>query len=84
MHHLTTFEMVSGWIIFSLAVIFIVVIIGVGFKIAADARIEEKEKSVQRRAERLAREMVKQRLDGLQIQVTQRISIVEDDLKGGE
>lgn len=73
MHHLTTFELASGWIIFFLAIAFIVLLIAAGFKLAADAKIEEKEKSVQRRAERLAREMVKQRLDGCKIQVTQRI-----------
>lgn len=84
MHHLTTFELASGWIIFFLAIAFIVLLIAAGFKLAADARIEEKEKSVQRRAERLAREMVRERLDGCKIQVTQRISVIEDDLKGGE
>ena len=84
MHHLTTFELASGWIIFFLAITFIILLIGAGFKLAADAKIEEKERSVQRRAERLAREMVKQRLDGCKIQVTQRISVIEDDLKGGE
>ena len=84
MHHLTTIEMVSGWIIFALAIAFIILLIAAGFKLAADAKIEEKEKSVQRRAERLARKMVRQRLDGCKIQVTQRISVIEDDLKGGE
>jgi len=84
MHHLTTLEMVSGWIIFALAIAFIILLIAAGFKLAADAKIEDKEKSVQRRAERIAREMVRQRLDGCKIQVTQRISVVEDDLKGGE
>ena len=85
MHHLTTIEMVSGWIIFALAITFIILLIAAGFKLAADAKIEEKERSVQRRAERLAREMVKQRFDGCKIQVTQRISVIEDDLKkGGE
>ena len=85
MHHLTTLEMVSGWIIFALAIAFIILLIAAGFKLAADAKIEEKEKSVQRRAERLARAMVRERLDGCKIQVTQRISVIEDDLKkGGE
>ena len=83
MHHLTTLEMVSGWIIFALAIVFIILLIAAGFKLAADAKIEEKEKSVQRRAERLAREMVRERLDGCKIQVTQRISVIEDDLKKG-
>ena len=85
MHHLTTLEMVSGWIIFALAIAFIILLIAAGFKLAADAKIEEKEKSVQRRAERLAREMVREWLDGCKIQITQRISVIEDDLKkGGE
>ena len=85
MHHLTMLEMVSGWIIFALAIAFIILLIAAGFKLAADAKIEEKERSVQRRAERLARAMVRERLDGCKIQVTQRISVIEDDLKkGGE
>ena len=79
--HLTTFEYVCGCAVFFLAVLFIVLLIGAGFKIAADSKIEDAERSVNRRAERLARQMVKERLDGLQIQVTQRISVVEDDLK---
>lgn len=83
MHHLTQFEMVCGCIIFFLAMLFIIVMIAAGFKIAADAKIEEAEKSVQRKAERLARQMVKERLDGLQLHVTQRIAVIEDDLTGG-
>lgn len=83
MHHLTHFEMICGCIIFFLAVTFIIVIIAIGFKMAADARIEEAEKSVERKAERRAREIVKDRLDGCMIQVTQRISVIEDDLTGG-
>ena len=83
MHHLTTFEMVTGWIVFALAIAFIIVAIAAGFKIAADARIEEAKKSVNRKAERLAREIVKERLDGLQLHVTQRIVVIEDDLTGG-
>lgn len=83
MHHLTNFELICGCIIFFLAVSFIVLLIAIGFKIAADAKIEEAEKSIQRKAERLARQMVKERLNGLQLQVTQRIAVVEDDLTGG-
>lgn len=79
MHHLTTFEMVCGCIIFFLAVVFILVLIGAGFKLAADARIEEAEKACERKAERRAREIVKERLSGVQIQVTQRISVIEED-----
>ena len=84
MHHLTTFEMVSGCIIFFLAICFIVVLITAGVMLAADAKIKENEKSVNRKAERMARDKVKQMLSGCQIQVTQRISVVEDDLTGGE
>lgn len=83
MHHLTQFELICGCIIFFLAMLFIIVMIAAGFKIAADAKIEEAEKSVQRKAERIARQMVKERLDGLQLHVTQRIAVIEDDLTGG-
>lgn len=83
MHHLTNFEMICGCIIFFLAMLFIVLMIAAGFKIAADAKIEEAEKSVQRKAERIARQMVKERLNGLQLHVTQRIAVIEDDLTGG-
>lgn len=79
MHHLTQFELICGCAIFFLAVTFIIVLIAVGFKLAADAKIEEAEKSVERRAERRAREIVKERLDGCKIQVTQRISVIEED-----
>jgi uncharacterized membrane protein len=75
--------MICGCIIFFLAMLFIIVMIAAGFKIAADAKIEEAEKSVQRKAERLAREIVKERLNGVRLQVTQRISVIEDDLTGG-
>lgn len=59
----------------------IVVLIALGFKTAADAKVEEIERSVNRRADKLARQMMHERLDGLQIQVTQRIVFVYDDLK---
>lgn len=84
MHHLSEFEFWCGMAILLLAMIFIVALIAAGFKVAADAAIEEAEQSVQRRAERIAREMVRERLDGCKIQVTQRISVIEDDLKGGD
>ena len=85
MLHLTTIEMVSGWIIFALAITFIILLIAAGFKVAYDAKDKERERSFNRRVERLAREMVRERLDGCKIQVTQRISVIEDDLKkGGE
>ena len=83
MHRLTNFEMICGCIIFFLAMLFIIVMIAAGFKIAADAKIEEAEKSVQRKAERLAREIVKERLNGVQLHVTQRITVIEDNLTGG-
>lgn len=57
------------------------VLIALGFKTAADAKVEEIERSVNRRADKLARQMMHERLDGLQIQVTQRIAVVYDDLK---
>lgn len=59
----------------------IVLLIALGINEAADARIKEMEESVNRRAERLARQLVKEWLSGAQITVTQRISVVEDDLK---
>ena len=83
MHHLTMFEKASGLVVLMLGILFIVLLIGAGFKIASDAKVEEAEQSVQRRAERLARNIVKQSLDGCRLQVIQRIEVVEDDLKGG-
>ena len=81
---LTRIEIAAAFVILFLATAIIITMIAAGMKIAADAKIEENEKSVQRRAERLAKQIVKERLDGLQIQVTQRISVIEDDLKRGE
>lgn len=81
MHDLTAFEVSAAFVILFLATAIIIVMIAAGIKIAADAKIEEAEKSVQRRAERLAKQIVKERLDGLQIQVVQRIEVIEDDLK---
>lgn len=83
MHHLTMFEKASGLVVLMLGILFIVLLIGAGFKLASDAKVDEAEQSVQRRAERLARNIVKQRLDGCRLQVVQRIEVVEDDLKGG-
>lgn len=82
MHHLTTFEMVSGCIIFFLAICVIIIMIIAGAMLAADAKIKENERNVNRKAERMARDKVKQMLSGCQIQITQRISVVEDDLTG--
>ena len=81
---MSKFEVAAAFVILFLATAIIITMIAAGMKIAADAKIEENEKSVQRRAERLAQQIVKERLDGLQIQVTQRISVIEDDLKRGE
>ena len=80
MHHMNAFEYTAGCAILLLAIIFIVVLIGIGLKLAADARIEEAEKNVERKAERLARQMVKERLEGTQLQVIQRVIVIEDDL----
>ena len=82
MHHLSEYEFRCGMAILLLAMIFIVALIAAGFKVAADAAIEEAEQSVQRRAERRAKQIVRERLGGCKLQVIQRIDIVEDDLKG--
>ena len=84
MHSLSNFEVVSAFVLLFLGTVIIVLMIAAGFKVYSDARIEEAEQSVNRRADRLARQMMHERLDGLQIVVTQRISVVEDDLKGGK
>lgn len=81
---MTAFESAAAVIFLLLGVCVIVFFIAISFKIAADAKIEEAEQSVNRRADRLARQMMHDRLDGLQIVVTQRISVIEDDLKGGK
>lgn len=77
-------ETASAFVTLFLICVAIVGMIAFSLKLAADARIEEAEQSVNRRADRLARQMIHDRLDGLQIVVTQRISVVEDDLKGGK
>ena len=84
MHNLSNFEVVSAFVLLFLGTVIIVLMIAAGFKVYSDARIEEAEQSVNRRADRLARQMMHERLDGLQIVVTQRISVIEDDLKGGK
>ena len=83
MHHLTLFEKASGLVVLMLGILFIVLLIGAGFKLAYDAKDKERERSFNRRVERLARNIVKQSLDGCRLQVIQRIEVVEDDLKGG-
>ena len=84
MNSLSNFEVVSAFVLLFLGAVIIVLMIAAGFKVYSDARIEEAEQSVNRRADRLARQMMHDRLDGLQIVVTQRISVIEDDLKGGK
>lgn len=83
MHHLSEFEYGCGLVVLYLALVFIIILIAAGFKVAADAKVEEAEQSVERRAERLAKRLVRERLDGCRLQVIQRIDIIEDDLKGG-
>jgi hypothetical protein len=77
------FEKGAGLVVLFLALVFIIILIAAGFKVAADAKVEEAEQSVQRRAERLAKRLVRERLDGCRLQVIQRIDVIEDDLKGG-
>lgn len=83
MHHLSEFECGCGLVVLFLALVFIIILIAAGFKVAADAKVEEAEQSVERRAERLAKRLVRERLDGCRLQVIQRIDVIEDDLKGG-
>ena len=83
MHHLTLFEKASGLVVLMLGILVIVLLIAAGFKVAYDAKDKERERSFNRRVERLARNIVKQSLDGCRLQVIQRIEVVEDDLKGG-
>ena len=80
MQSLNSAEIAVAFVILFLFCAIIIVFIALGFKVYSDARIEEAEQSVNRRADRLARQMMHERLDGLQIQVTQRISVIEDDL----
>lgn len=67
------------YLIFACCVI--VFLIAMGYKTAADAKVEEVKRSVERQADKLARKMMRERLEGLQIQVTQKIVVIEDDLK---
>ena len=83
MQSLNNAEIAVAFVILFLVCAIIVALIAFGFKIYSDSRIEEAEQSVRKRADRLARQMMHERLDGLQIQVTQRISVVEDDLGKG-
>lgn len=84
MRTLTTFEIAAAFVVLFLACAIIIALIALSFKLYADARIEQIEQSVNRRADKLARQMMHERLDGLQIQVTQRISVIEDDLQRGD
>ena len=81
---ISTIETVSAVTVLFLLCVAIIGMIAFGIKLAADARIEEVQKNVDRLADRKARELMRERLDGLQIVVTQRISVIEDDLKGGK
>ena len=81
MRTLTTFEIAAAFVVLFLVCVIIIALIALSFKLYADARIEQAEQSVNRRADKLARQMMHDRLDGLQIVVTQRIAVVEDDLK---
>lgn len=81
MRTLTTFEIAAAFVVLFLVCAIIIALIALSFKLYADARIEQAEQSVNRRADKLARQMMHERLDGLQIVVTQRIAVVEDDLK---
>lgn len=81
MRTLTTFEIAAAFVVLFLVCAIIIALIALSFKLYADARIEQIEQSVNRRADKLARQMMHERLDGLQIVVTQRIAVVEDDLK---
>ncbi len=83
MHQLSMFEKGSGLVVLFLATVFIVLLIAAGFNVAYDAKDKERERSFNRRVERLAKRLVRERLDGCRLQVIQRISIIEDDLKGG-
>lgn len=82
MNHIAERDFILLVVVLVLVFIFIGTMIITGIKIAADSKVEDAEKSVQRRAERRAREIVKERLDGCTIEVIQKIDIVEDDLKG--
>ncbi len=81
MHSLTTVEITFGFAILMTVNIIIIVFIALNFKIASDSKVEDAKRSVERRAERKAKEIIKERFGGSQIQVTQRIVVIEDDLK---
>jgi uncharacterized membrane protein len=83
MHHLSEFECGCGLVVLFLALVFIIILIASGFKVASDAKVEEAEQSVERRAERRAKQIVRERLYGCKLQVIQRIDVIEDNLKGG-
>ena len=85
MHKLTDFELYSGVVACVIAIIIIVCMIAGGFKIAADARIEEEKQKCERKARQLARNMMREALKDVKIEVTQHIAVVEDPLgKDGE
>lgn len=80
MRPLTPFEKVSGVTVCVIAVVIIVLMIAAGFKIAADARIEEERQKCERKARQLARQMMREAMKDVRIEVTQHIAVVEDPL----
>jgi uncharacterized membrane protein len=80
MHKLSEFEMISGMCVLIFAIVLIVCMIAAGFKIAADARVEDEQKKCERRARQIARRMMREQLKDVKIMVTQHIAVIEDDL----
>lgn len=83
-HRLTSFEAAAATLVLFIGCAIIIALIALSYKVVADAKVNEAEESVNRRADRMARQMMRDRLDGLQIQVVQKIVVVDDDLKGGK
>jgi hypothetical protein len=77
-------QRIAAFVLLAICCGIIVLLIAMYYKMCADERIKEIEESVNRRSERLARQLVKEWLDGVQIQVMQRIIVFEDDLKKEE
>lgn len=84
MHRLSEFELASGCIVLIATIIIIVCMIAAGFKIAADARVEEEKQKCERKARQLARRMMRESLQNVKITVTQHIAVIEDDLGKGD
>ena len=83
MQSLSGTEIALGIVIMKIFDVIILFFIVVNIKMAADSKVKEAERSADRKAERLAKEIIRQRFGESQIQVTQRIVVIEDDLKGG-